>query len=178
MPEGSSPTCSNCGAPLQLDAQRRCAFCHAPAPAAAADRPVPVNQILLALDALRDQPAVARFIEKQDLGGGADVVAAAVEAAGWRIVDSGVGVGSTVDIKAYTPVDLWTFNLAADLVAMLDAVDNLSKVTRAEVRAVLAGIDAVLFSPWSMSTTARGRPGPDELQPLRAAVPRRHRAHV
>ena len=171
--EAAVAVCANCGAPLKLDSDDRCVFCRAQVVVGRPLLPTPSDRIVAALDALKDEPAVRKVVDAQLLEEPIGALAAATVAAGQRVVREGVMVGDTLDIRVFKPAELWTFNLAADVIFMLDGVDNLSKVKRAEVREVLADIDANLSPPWCRSTIAQARPGPAEFQALRGLIPPR-----
>lgn len=174
--EPRAATCPNCGAPLRLDASGSCAYCRAVVHDfdAGASLPNLVRVILKTLSTLGEESAVQRALEKSGLTGVVDSLNPAAIAAGCRVRDAGLiveGVGT--DIHAFQPAELWTFNLAADLIAVMVAADNLSKVKRVSFAETLRGIDASLSSHWAKSMIGNAAPGPDELRACREAVPRR-----
>ncbi|MHB8466855.1 MAG: hypothetical protein ACYDH6_17575 [Acidimicrobiales bacterium] len=176
MTQLQAEACPNCGAPLHLDPQGLCSFCRAPirtAAAASSDAPPPADKLLRAIGGLIDEPAVQRVVEKEGLADGTHALTSAIIAAGQRVTDAGLVLDRWVDIKIYEPAEIWTFNLAADVIALLVAVDNLSKVKRTAVRDVLVSIDAGLGTHWCRSTIGNAAPGPEEFRQLRETVAHR-----
>jgi hypothetical protein len=98
----------------------------------------------------------------------------AVAVAANRVVDGGLMLDARrVDVSSYTAEEMWTFNLAADVVALLAAAPNLAKTKRTAVRVVLATVDAGLGTHASRSRMGNAGSGPDAFHELRAAVPHR-----
>jgi hypothetical protein len=160
--EAQAVTCPNCGAPLTLDAEGRCTHCHMPIRTAADESSLPalVQVILNAMGALREEPPVQRVLDKDGVTGCAEALTPEVTAAGERVRDAGLIVdGFGTDLKAFQPTEIWTFNLAADLIAVMVEADNLSKIKRGSFRDMLRGIDASLGSHWARSTLGNAAPG-------------------
>jgi hypothetical protein len=123
---------------------------------------------------LLSEPAAARVLTDSDLTEGVNVLLDAVVTAGQRVQDEGLTpAGTVVDLKIYRPVELWTFNLAADVLALLATAPDVPKVKRAAVNPFREGLDAGLGSHSSRSTIGNVRPAPPEFEALRAAIPKR-----
>ena len=170
-------TCPNCGAPLTLNAHGLCAFCRAHIRTDGTsfpDAPSPAGAILRTIGMLISEPAAHRVVEEQGLTEPVEALSDAVVAAGQRVRDAGLVLSDrAVDLKIYQPAEVWTFNLAADLIALLVVVPNFPKVKRIAVRDILVHLDAGLGSHWCRSTIGNASPGPEQLQALRQALPRR-----
>jgi hypothetical protein len=169
-------TCPNCGAPLALDPRGTCPYCgvHVTTRTGAYDDyPNPVRRIMHCMLVLLAEPAARRAAE----GFAAHVPALndAVVAAGRRVLDAGLVVDAgRVDLKVYEPAELWAFDLATDVVAVLAAAPNLAKAKRTAVHGELRILDAGLGAHGSRSMIGNAKPGP-ALAPLRAAVVHRQR---
>lgn len=176
MTEPRVETCPNCGAPLRLDAKRQCAFCraHIRSDGEAEGAPSPAGAILRTIGMLISEPAAQRVVDAQGLADPVTSLSDAIVAAGQRVRDDGLVLSErAVDLKIYEPAEVWTFNLAADLIAVLVVAPNLPKAKRVAVRDVLMRLDAGLGTHWARSTIGNAAPGPEPLQGLRAALPHR-----
>jgi len=123
---------------------------------------------------LISEPAAQRVVEAQGLSDSVALLSDAVVGAGQRVRDGGLVLSErAVDIKIYQPAEVWTFNLAADLIAVLVVVPNLPKAKRVAVRDVLMRLDAGLGTHWCRSTIGNAAPGPEPLQGLREVLPHR-----
>ncbi len=170
-------TCPNCGAPLHLDAEGLCTFCRAKVARAGpsfADVPAPARAILHVSEALASEAVVSRFVEQQGLAASVPALMDDVAGAGRRVVTDGLVLDERrIDFGVYTPDEMWVFNLAADLVAMLAALPNLAKTKRAAVRDLLITVDAALGTHSARSTIGNAHEGPADLRPLRETIPHR-----
>ncbi|MFN8038534.1 MAG: hypothetical protein U0Q07_04905 [Acidimicrobiales bacterium] len=177
MSELEVQACPSCGAPLELDHTGRCAYCRARVEhvlPAFADLPPPARGILRVVDAVEGEPAVERLIADQDLAGPLAEVLDAVADAAHRVLDAGFVLDERrVDLRVYTPEEMWTFNLAADLAALLVAAPQLAREKRRAARDLFVPIDAALGAPRSRSAIGNAHDGPEALRELRAAVPHR-----
>ncbi len=96
----------------------------------------------------------------------------AVSAAGVRVRDSGL-LKSDFDenLKVYSPEEIWIFDLAVDVIAMLGCVDGLSDSSLARFKSNLRSLDAeVTAHAWKHGLKKAGT-GPAQFQQLRARVP-------
>jgi len=177
MSNPHSESCPNCGAPLTLNDDGACVFCRAHLRTdgdSFTDAPSPAGAILRTIGMLTSEPAAHRLVEEQALDDGVAVLLDSVVAAGRRVRDDGLVLSErSVDIKVYEPAEVWTFNLAADLIALLVVAPNIPKVKRTAARDILVHLDAGLGSHWCRSTIGNAAPGPEPLQHLRQGVPHR-----
>ena len=168
--------CPNCGAPLTLDRLGACQYCGvhvATRTSAYDDHPNPARRIMHCLFVLLAEPAARRVAE--NLSTHVPALNEAVVAAGRRVLDAGLVIeAGRVDIELYEPAELWAFNLATDLIALLAAAPNLAKAKRTAVHGELRILDAGLGAPRLRSKIGSAQP-PAALATLRAAVPRRQR---
>jgi hypothetical protein len=122
---------------------------------------------------LVDEPATERVMDKQNLAGYPEILGAAVVAARARVDRTGLAADAGGDqLRIYQPVDMFMFNLAADLLCLLVEADNIPRTKRMAGRDLMKIVDANLGTHWAKSTIGQG-PIPDGLQPIRAAIPRR-----
>ncbi len=179
VPELEVETCPGCGAPLTLDRDGRCQFCRAPVVhrrAPFADLPAPARGILRIAAAMKEEPAAARVVETRGIATSMASVLEAVEAAAQRVLDGGLVLDERrIDVKVYTPDELWTFDLAADVMALLVAAPNLPKATRAATRDLLVVVDAGLGTHWCRSMIGNAGAGSEQLRALRDTIPHRTR---
>ena len=176
-PASTLQTCPNCGAPLQLDREGVCTFCRARitySGSTFADLPAPSRPLLRIATSLSAEPAAERVLESTGVAGSTDALLDAVAAAGRRVLDDGLILDERrVDFKVYRSEEMWAFNLAADLVALLAAAPNLPKAKRAAMHDLLLTVDAGLGSHWSRSTIGNAGAGPESFRELRDAIPHR-----
>jgi len=192
--------CPNCGAPLELDESGNCSWCHArvraEAPAARyhgysvglALVPGDVDDcgtsapfIFLALSVLgpglstelvvqeylRGNPGLARDIQ---------ALSAAVSAAGVRVRDAGLLRDSfDENLAVYTSAEIWTFDLAFDVIAMLGGLEGLPGKARAMVTQDLRSLDQTAHSHTWKKDLKKAATGPEEFRELRARIPRQPR---
>jgi hypothetical protein len=189
--------CPNCGAPLELDEDERCRWCHARIqlePAASNFAAFPDDQASLVPDDVDDQ-AVAPFIyltlatlgplldsesavqefARKEPGTHRTIraLSTAVGDAGVRVRDAGLlKDGFDENLKVYTPQEIWTFDLAIDLIAMLGALDGLSRGARAQIVDSLRSLDWSVHSHTWKKELKKAEPGPEAFRELRAKIPR------
>jgi hypothetical protein len=96
-----------------------------------------------------------------------------VSAAGVRVRDAGLVKDSfTENFKPYTPEEIWAFDLAVDVVAMLGSLDGLTGQAKAELAGGLRLLDRDVHSHhWKKEVSQAGQ-GPEAFRALRAQVPR------
>jgi hypothetical protein len=101
-------------------------------------------------------------------------VAAAVGAAGVRVRDAGLLKDSfDENLRVYTPEEIWTFDLAIDVIALLGTLDGLPGGTRASIADTLRLLSQSTHShTWKKDLKNAGQ-GPAAFRELRAQVPRR-----
>ncbi len=96
----------------------------------------------------------------------------AVSEAGVRVRDEG-RLHSDLDdnLRVYTPDELWMFDLAVDLIAMLGSVDGLSNQSLAEFKSNVRTLDDEVHThTWKRGVKKAGA-GPAQFQELRQRVP-------
>lgn len=97
----------------------------------------------------------------------------AVSAAGVRVRDFGLLKNDFDDnLKPYSPEEIWIFDLAVDVIAMLGCVDGLSNSSLARFKQNVRSLDGeVTAHAWKHGLKKAGA-GPAQFQELRARVPR------
>jgi hypothetical protein len=192
--------CGNCGAPLELDDSGKCVWCHAQirvepprerrvsgfsaslVPDGTDDcfTVSPFLYLLLAVlgDGLRGQQVVQDYLSRHSgLRQQIRALSTAVSAAGVRVRDAGLVKDSfSEDFEPYTPEEVWTFDLAVDVVAMFAVLDGLSGQARAELASDLRSLDRNVHSHHWKKEVSRAGDGPEAFRALRARVPR-HTPH-
>lgn len=191
--------CANCGAPLELDEAGRCRWCHAHVqqrrpnlavvhysfddqvslvPANADDCMTSAPFLFLTLStlgpALSIEPAVQEYTRHQPgLHAKIRALSTAVSAAGVRVRDDGLLKDDFDDnLKVYTPEEIWLFDLAIDVIAMLGTLGGLPKAKHAQVASNLRSLDqSVDTHTWKKELKKAGA-GPAEFRELRAGLPR------
>ncbi|HEY0937652.1 MAG TPA: hypothetical protein VGD91_28425, partial [Trebonia sp.] len=142
--------CTNCGAPLELDAASACRWCHARihlerAPVFAPSYFDQVSLVpedvddcasvapflylaLSSLGLLGAQPEVREYLRGQPwLLEQVRALSTAVSAAGVRVRDAGLLKDSfDSNLAVYTPPEIWTFDLSFDAIAQLGLLEGLS----------------------------------------------------
>ena len=96
----------------------------------------------------------------------------AVSDAGVRVRDEG-RLRSDMDdnLRVYTPDEIWMFDLAVDLIAMLGSVDGLSNQSLAEYKNNVRTLDDEVHAhTWKKGVKKAGA-GPVQFQELRQRVP-------
>lgn len=197
----SPGVCPNCGAPLELDEHGNCCWCHA---RIRADTPQPRYRsyhgghalvpddlddcstsspfIYLTLavlgPALTAEPAIQQYLRANPgLVTQIRALATAVSEAGVRVRDAGLLKDSLDEnLRVYTPGEIWTFDLAFDVIAMLGAVEGLSGKARAMVADDLRSLDQTAHSHTFKKELKRAGADLEEFRELRAKVPR-HELH-
>ena len=193
--------CTNCGAPLQLDADGRCRWCHATLRVAPRS-PAPTRRVIFFGDdtalvpsgvddcstsapflyltigtfdaVLSSEPVVQEYIGRHaGLHQKIRELTTAVSQAGGRVRDAGLLKDDFDDnLKVYTPEEIWTFDLAIDIIAMYSILDGLPGDSRARLASNLRSLDqSVTEHTWKKELKKAGD-GPATFDELRASVPR------
>ena len=180
--------CRNCGAPLELDDAGRCRWCHAQirfeSPASQAGllprdlddcmTSAPFLALILSTfyllglqDAVRQFTARNRALHQQ-----IRALTVATSAAGVRVRDAGL-LKDDFDnnLGVYTPDEIWTFNLAIDVIARLGALEGLPPSTHAQIASDLKSLyDSAGSHTWKKELKKAGD-GVPQFRELRAAIP-------
>jgi hypothetical protein len=188
--------CPNCGAPLELDESGNCCWCHARVQDTRQSRyiafsggqamvPDDVDDcftsspfIFLTLSVLgpglSSEPVVQKYTRSDPrFLHQVRRLSVAVSAAGVRVRDAGLLRDSfDQNLKVYTPAEIWTFDLAIDVIAMLGALEGLPGKARAMVTEDLRSLNESVRSHQWKKELKRAGPGPEEFQDLRAQIPR------
>jgi hypothetical protein len=191
--------CANCGAPLDIDETNACRWCHAkvrfrPAAASAAIfrtgddvRLVPedtddcstsapfLGLALSSLGLLSVQPPMKEYLHREPwLLGQVRALSAAVSAAGVRVRDEGLIKDSfDTSLAVYTPEEIWTFDLAFDVIAQLGTLDGLTGQTRAMIASNVRDLNWYSDKhTWKKDLKKAGE-GPAAFRELRARTPHR-----
>jgi hypothetical protein len=123
---------------------------------------------------LSAEPAVREYIRSEpglypiirELG-------AAVGAAGIRARDNGLlKSGFDDNLKLYTPEEIWNFDLAIDVMAVLAALEGLAKSTQFRATQALRDLDRTARGHTWKKELKRAGEGPAAFRELRARVPR------
>jgi hypothetical protein len=193
----STGTCPNCGAPLELDQGGNCRWCHARlrteprhapsghggglglVPPGTDDCSTSAPFLYLTLAALgyglSTEPVVREYA-RANPGQAARIraLSTAVSAAGVRVRDAGLLKDSfDENLRVYTAEEIWTFELAIDVIAMLGALDGLPGKARAMVAEDVRTLDGTAHGHTWRKGLKQAGPGPEEFQQLRAEIPRR-----
>jgi hypothetical protein len=97
----------------------------------------------------------------------------AVSEAGVRARDSGMLRGEFDDnLRVYSPMEIWMFDLAVDVIAMLGSVDGISNSELFRFRENVRTLDQEVSSHYWKSALREAGPGVPQFQQLRASVPR------
>jgi hypothetical protein len=97
----------------------------------------------------------------------------AVSGAGVRVRDAGLLEDSFDEsLGVYTPEEIWLFDLAIDVIAMLSIPEGMVKSTRALVAEDLRNLDEQLVRHKWVNALKQAGEGPDAFRELRAEVPR------
>jgi hypothetical protein len=133
-----------------------------------------VGLILAAFRHLSGEPSVQRYVEQEPgLRLAIRSLTAAVTAAGVRVRDAGELHGSLDDrLKPYTPAEIWVFDLATDVIALLGSAPGLSGGTRAMMASNLGSLDREASSHRWKKDLKIADPGPEAFRELRARIPR------
>jgi len=193
----STGTCPNCGAPLELDQGGNCRWCHAHlrteprhapsshggglglVPAGTDDCSTSAPFLYLTLAALGSglsyEPVVREYARANPARATRiRALSTAVSAAGVRVRDAGLLKDSFDEhLGVYTAEEIWTFELAIDVIAMLGALDGLPGQARARAAEDVRTLNETAHGhTWRKGLKQAGT-GPAEFQPLRAEIPRR-----
>lgn len=128
---------------------------------------------LSALGLLSTQPAVHEFARQQpEAHQQIRALAAAVSAAGVRVRDGGLLRNDFDDrLRPYTPDEIWLFDLAIDVIALLGGLESLPGSTRAQISSDVRSLDQSVHShAWHKGLRHAGE-GPAPFHALRALVP-------
>lgn len=190
--------CANCGAPLDLDETGACRWCHAHIRTERAKIPVLSSDdevslvpedaddcmssapfLFLALSTLgpllSTEPVVREYMRGQPrLLPQIRALSTAVSAAGVRVRDAGLLKDDFDDnLAVYTPEEIWTFDLAFDVIALIGALDGLPGRARAKAASDLRTLDQdTRGHAWRHAMKKAGE-GPVAFAELRATVPHR-----
>jgi hypothetical protein len=122
---------------------------------------------------LSDEPAVQAYTSAQPgLLEQIRALSVAVSEAGVRARDAGV-LKSDIDnrLTLYTSEQIWTFDLAADVIAVLSVLDALPSGVRATVTGHLRSLDQEAHSHTWKKEVKKAGDGPESFRALRAKVP-------
>ena len=193
----STGTCPNCGAPMELDQGGNCRWCHAHLHDAPRHAPAdhgsgqglvppgtddcstsaPFLYLTLAVlgSGLSTEPVVREYARANPAQAARiRALSTAVSAAGVRVRDAGLLKDSfDENLRVYTAEEIWTFELAFDVIAMLGALDGLPGQARAMVAEDLRTLDGTAHGHTWRKGFKQAGPGPEEFQQLRAEIPRR-----
>ncbi len=189
--------CANCGAPLDLNEASACRWCHArirlESVAAAAPRildqvslmPEDVDDCsssspflglaLSSLELLGVQPAVKEYMRGEPwLLGQIRALSTAVSAAGVRVRDTGLLKDMfDTNLTVYTPEEIWTFDLAFDVIAQIGTLDGLTGQVRAMTASNVRSLNWYSdMHHWKKAMRKAGE-GPVARHGLRAQTPHR-----
>lgn len=176
--------CRNCGAPLELDDAGRCGWCHAQVRYESLDSqagllPRDLDNcstsapflylILSAFYLLGTQDAAKQFLARNPgLHQQIRALAVATSAAGVRVRDAGLLKNDFDDnLKVYTAEEIWTFNLAVDVIARLGELEGLPPSTHAQIVSDLKSLnDSTHSHHWKkeLKSAGDGVPGFRELR--------------
>jgi hypothetical protein len=77
------------------------------------------------------------------------------------------------NLQVYTPEEIWTFDLAFDVISMLGAVEGVRGGTRASIVDSLRSLDWTARLHAFRKDLRKAGPGPEALRELRDRVPHR-----
>jgi hypothetical protein len=183
--------CANCGAPLELDINGQCRWCHAHVKASQPQHfydddidlvPPGVDDCwssapflsltLSALNMLGSRAVIRDYVNaRPGLLASIRELSVAVSTAGVRVRDSGA-LQNDYDsrLSIYTPEEIWTFDLAFDLIAMLGTLEQDSE-TRALVASDLRSLDEEVTERAWKKQLGKAGDGPAQFRELRSVVP-------
>jgi hypothetical protein len=189
--------CTNCGAPLDLDEASACRWCHArvrlaPPTALASlfsdqvslipdevdgcSSSVPFLYLALSsVEMLGAQPAVKEHMRQEPwLLAQIRALSTAVSAAGVRVRDGGLLKDSfDVSLGVYAPEEIWTFDLAFDVIAWVGTLDGLDGEARAMTASNVRSLNWYSDKHhWKKAVKKAGQ-GPATWRELRARMPHR-----
>lgn len=188
--------CDNCGSPLDLDFDGRCRWCHAhvqigrlgqqhvslgpdsglvPDDVDNCSSSAPFLYMLLSAlgPGLSTEPVVQDYLhEEPAFRQAVRALATAVSEAGVRVRDAGLlRDGFDENLKVYTPEEIWTFDLAINVVSWLCEFDGLPKNTRAQIGGNVGLIDQEVTSHLWHKGLRKAGDGPEKFRELRDRVP-------
>jgi hypothetical protein len=133
-----------------------------------------VGLILASFRQLSTEPSVQDYVgQEPGLRLAIRSVTAAVTAAGTRVRDAGELHGGFDDsLKPYTPAEIWVFDLATDVIALLGSAEGLPGGTRAMIASNLGSLDRDVSSHRWKKDLKDADLGPEAFRELRARVPR------
>jgi hypothetical protein len=193
--------CDNCGSPLEVDLDGRCRWCHAHIRVKQQSRPQryalhadvdsmvpggtddcstssPFLYLLLAALGLglSHEPVVQDYLrDSQPFHQAIRALTTAVSAAGVRVRDAGLLNGDfDMNLKVYTAEEIWLFDLAVDVLAVVGTLDGLPGQTRARMASDLRSLDQEVTSHTWKKELKRAGDGPERFRELRSRVPRHH----
>ena len=135
-----------------------------------------VYETLFGLLVLQDQPPVEQYGRANpDARRAILALSRAVGQAGIRVRDSGYGAKEFLhgDLRLYTAEEIWMFDLAIDVLAMLTVGGGLHEGTLAIARDHLKGADEQTKDRRWRHEVHKAGDGPAEFRELRAHVPHR-----
>jgi hypothetical protein len=190
--------CAYCGAPLDLDETGACRWCHAHIRTQRAKIPVlrsgsqaslvPEDTddcmssapfLFLALSTLgpllSTEPVVREYMQRKPrLLQQIRALSTAVSAAGVRVRDAGLLKDDFDDnLAVYTPAEIWTFDLAFDVIAMIGALDGLPGRAKAKAASDLRTLDQDTRGHTWKHAMKKAGDGPAAFAELRATVAHR-----
>jgi hypothetical protein len=126
---------------------------------------------------LSTEPAVRQYVEAMGLRSDLQKLAQAVSAGGVRVRDYGLIRNDFDDnLHPFTPEEIWVFDLAIDVIAMLGCADGLPDRSLALFKSNLRNLDEEVTSrTWKHQLKKAGN-GPAQFHELRAKIPR-HTPH-
>lgn len=127
---------------------------------------------------LSTEPAVIQCVQQLGLLGEIQELSRAVSAGGVRVRDYGLIRNDFDDnLHPFTPEEIWVFDLAIDLVAMLGCVDGLPDRSLALFKNNVRTLDDEVTSHTWKKHLKKAGAGPERFRDLRARVPR-HAPHA
>lgn len=126
---------------------------------------------------LSSEEAVRSYVSSVGLQAPIQELSAAVSAAGVRARDSG-RLRSEFDdnLHVYSPEEIWIFDLAIDVIAMLGCVQGLSDRSLAQFKSDLRSLDDEVSSHTWKRALKKAGDGPVQFRELRTRIPR-HAPH-
>ena len=130
------------------------------------------------LDLLGSDPVVRQYIHAAPEAHRAiRQLSTAIAAAGVRVRDTTTRHGFLEEhLREFTPDEIWLFDLAIDVIAMLGTLGGLSPSMHAQVLSDLRSLDDYPHSHHWKREVRKAGDGPEAFRDLRAHVPR-HKPH-
>jgi hypothetical protein len=121
---------------------------------------------------LSTETAVREYVQELGLRSVVQELSRAVSAAGVRARDSGLLRSEFDDnLKVFAPEEIWLFNLAFDVIAMLGCIDGLSDRSLAQFKSNLRSLDDEATSHTWKKQLKKAGDGPGQFRELRARIP-------